>query len=83
LLTSDKYNISKITLERGVKKLVIGSNRAWKLRQINLVQVILEAHDNDSNNSTSTRQQRKWISSLFVSSGILTQVFHQEFTSGV
>ena len=27
LLTSDKYNIGKITLTRGVKKLVIGSNR--------------------------------------------------------
>ena len=35
LLTSDKYNIGKITLARGVKKLVIGSNRTWKLRQIN------------------------------------------------
>ena len=44
LLTSDKYNIGKITLVRGVKKLVIGSDQTWKLRQINLVQVILEAH---------------------------------------
>ena len=40
-----KYKIGKITLARGVKKLVIGSNRTWKLRQINLVQVNLEAHD--------------------------------------
>ena len=38
LLISDKYNIGKITLVRGVKKLVIGSNQTWKLRQINLVQ---------------------------------------------
>ena len=45
LLISDKYNIGKITLARGVKKLVIGSNWTWKLRQINLVQVNLEAHD--------------------------------------
>ena len=39
LLTSDKYNIGKITLARGVKKLVLGSNQTWKLRQIILVQV--------------------------------------------
>ena len=45
LLTRDKYNIGKITLKRGVKKLVIGSNRTWKLRQINLIQVNIEAHD--------------------------------------
>jgi hypothetical protein len=43
LLTRYKYNIGKITLAKGVKKLVIGSNQTWKLRQINLVQVILEA----------------------------------------
>ena len=54
LLTRDKYNIGKITLARGVKKLVIGSNQTWKLRQINLVKLKLEAHDNDE--STSTRQ---------------------------
>ena len=65
MLTSDKYNIGKITLVRGVKKLVIGVNQTWKLRQINLVQVIIKAHDNDSDKSTSTRQQYKWISSLF------------------
>jgi len=47
---------------RGIKKLVIGSNQTWKLRQINLVKSKLEAHDNDK--STSTRQQCKWISSL-------------------
>jgi hypothetical protein len=45
MLTSDKYNIGKIALIRGVKKLVIGSNRTRKRRQINLVQVNLEAHD--------------------------------------
>ena len=45
LLTSDKYNIGKITLARGVQKIIIGSNRTWKLRQINLVLVNLEAHD--------------------------------------
>ena len=28
-LEYDKYNIDKITLARGVKKLVIGSNRTW------------------------------------------------------
>jgi hypothetical protein len=39
LLTSNKYNIGKITLTWGVKKLIIGSNRTWKFRQINLVQV--------------------------------------------
>ena len=51
-----------------VKKLREGSNWTWKFKQINLVQVNLEAHDSDK--STSTRQQCKWISSLFVSSGI-------------
>ena len=60
--TNVKYNIGKITLVRGVKKLVIDSNRTWKLKQINLVKSKLEAHDNDK--STSTRQQCKWISSL-------------------
>ena len=72
MLTSDKYNIGKIPLTRGVKKLVIGSNQTWKLRQINLVKSKLEAHDSDKSTSTSTRQQYKWISSLFVSSGIWT-----------
>jgi hypothetical protein len=43
-LVNPKYLIyfgllTKITLVRGVKKLVISSNRTWKLRQINLVQV--------------------------------------------
>ena len=47
---------------RGIKKLVIGSNQTWKLRQINLVKSKLEAHDNDK--STGTRQQCKLISSL-------------------
>ena len=48
LLTSDKYNIGKITLARGVKKLVIGSNWTWKLRQITLAQVKeKEAHRNN------------------------------------
>ena len=55
-----------------VKKLRKGSNRTWKLRQINLVQVILEAHDNDKN--TRKRQQCKQISSMFISSGIQTQL---------
>ena len=64
LLIRYKYNIGKITLVRDVKKLVIGSNQTCKFRQINLVQVNLEAHDSDK--STSTRQQYKWISSLFV-----------------
>jgi hypothetical protein len=43
-----------------VKKLVIGSNQTWKLRQINLVQVILEALEDDNN--SRTRQHCKWIS---------------------
>jgi hypothetical protein len=48
LLISDKYNIGKITLIRGVKNLVIGSNRTWKLRQIILAQVKeKEAHGNN------------------------------------
>ena len=50
-------------LQMSVKKLREGSNQTWKLSQINLVQVILEAHDNDK--STRKRQQCKWISSLF------------------
>jgi hypothetical protein len=48
LLTGDKYNIDKITLARGVKKLVIGSNQTSKLRQIILAQVKeKEAHGNN------------------------------------
>jgi hypothetical protein len=64
-----------------VIKLREGSNWTWKLRQINLVQVILEAHDNDK--STRKRQQCKWISSLFVSGGIQTQfILQMVFPSG-
>ena len=57
LLTGDKYNIGKITLVRGVKKLVISSNWTWKLRQINLVQFILEAHDDDKEYKQKTTMQ--------------------------
>ena len=51
-----------------VRKLREGSNQTWKLRDIYLVQVIIESHDGDK--STRTRQQYKWISSLYVSRGI-------------
>ena len=53
-----KCNIGKITPTRGVKKLVIGSNQTWKLKQINLVLsqpyklmivIRVQAQDNNTN----------------------------------
>ena len=68
LPTSDKYNLDKIISKWVWRSLQRVQNGLGSLGKSIWFKWTLEAHDSEK--STRTWQQCKWISSLFISSGI-------------